>query len=90
MYGVPFENPTDHWVHQPTSEGPTDTEHFFTDDKGKSVSKKPPGRTHQRDVESVATVALLDIRATGAEVGGWTKGRCCGADAMIAMWVTYR
>ena len=51
MYGVPSENPTDHWVHQPTSEGPTDTEHFFTDDKGKRVSKKPAGRTHQRDVE---------------------------------------
>ena len=29
MYGVPSENPTDHWVHQPTSEGPTDSEHFF-------------------------------------------------------------
>ena len=23
MYGVPSENPRDHWVHQPTSEGPT-------------------------------------------------------------------
>ena len=34
MYGVPSENPTEHWVHQPTSEGHTDTEHFLTDEKG--------------------------------------------------------
>ena len=34
MYGVPSENPTDHWVHQPTSEGPTDTEHFLPTIKG--------------------------------------------------------
>ena len=59
MYGVPSENPTDHWVHQPPSEGPTDTEHSFTDDKGKRVSKKLPGRTHQRDVESVATAVPM-------------------------------
>ena len=62
MYGVPSENPTDHWVHQPTSEGPTDSEHFFTDEKGKRVSKKPAGRSHQRDVESVAT-AVTKISA---------------------------
>ena len=39
-----------------------DTEHSSTDDKGKRVSKKPPGRTHQRDVESVAT-AVTEISA---------------------------
>ena len=58
MYGVPSENPTDHWVHQPTSEA----EHFFTGEKGKRVSKKPAGRSHQRDVESVAT-AVTKISA---------------------------
>ena len=56
MYGVPSESPTEHWVNQPTSEGPTDTEHFITDDSGKRVSKKPPGRNHQRDRETTISV----------------------------------
>lgn len=56
MYGVPSELPTEHWVNQPTSEGPTDTEHFITDESGKRVSKKPPGRNHQRDRETTDSV----------------------------------
>ena len=35
---------------------------FFTDEEGKRVSKKPAGRSHQRDVESVAT-AVTEISA---------------------------
>ena len=36
-------------------------------------------------------VALLGLRATEAgSKGAWTKGRCCGAKAMIAMWLAYR
>jgi hypothetical protein len=52
VWGVPSESPTEHWVNQPTSEGPTDTETFITDKNGKRISKKPPGRSHQRERES--------------------------------------
>ena len=52
LYGLPSERPTEHWVSQPTSEGPTDTENFITDDNGKRVFKKPPGRVVQRARET--------------------------------------
>lgn len=42
MYGTPSENPTEHWVNQPSSNGPTDVEHYV-DDKGLRSSKNPPG-----------------------------------------------
>lgn len=52
IYGLPSDSPTEHWVNQPISEGPTDTDHFITDNQGKRVSKKPPGRSLQRHRES--------------------------------------
>ena len=57
IWGVPSESPTEHWVNQPSSEGPTDTENFITDDNGKRVSKKPPGRNHQREREATDSTA---------------------------------
>lgn len=63
MYGVPSENPTEHWVNQPTSSGPTDVEHYYTDEAGKRMSKKPPGRNVQRDREnneSITTKTTTD------------------------------
>lgn len=42
MYGAPSENPTEHWVHQPTSKGPTNVEQYV-DGNGLKSSKKPPG-----------------------------------------------
>ena len=49
MYGVPSENPTEPWVNQPISDGPTDVDTYFTDEKGMKSSKRPPGRTNQRE-----------------------------------------
>lgn len=57
LWGVPSESPTEHWVNQPTSDGPTDTESFITDENGKRMSKKPPGRNHQRDREATDSMA---------------------------------
>lgn len=42
MYGTPPENPIEHWVIRPSSNGPTDVEHYV-DDKGPRSSKNPPG-----------------------------------------------
>lgn len=56
MYGTPSENPTTHWVNQPTSSGPTDVDHYYTDEAGKRVSKKPPGRNVQRQREQTDTI----------------------------------
>lgn len=58
MFGVPSENPSEHWVNMPISNGPTEVEHYFTDTKGNKSSKRPPGRTNQREkvtMESVVT-----------------------------------
>lgn len=52
LWGIPFESPTEYWANQPASEGPTDTENFITDDNGKRMSKKPPGRNYQRAREA--------------------------------------
>ena len=49
MFGVPSENPTEHWVNQPASSGPTDVENYYTDEKGLCSSKKLPGRHCQRE-----------------------------------------
>ena len=49
MYGVPSDNPTNHWVHQTITDGPSDEPHYFTDESGKRVTKKPFGRVLQRD-----------------------------------------
>jgi hypothetical protein len=43
------ENPTEHWVNQPFSDGFTDVDTYFTDEKGMKSSKRPPGRTNQRE-----------------------------------------
>ena len=43
MYGTPSENPTEHWVNQPCSNGPTNAGHYV-DDNGMKSSKNPPGR----------------------------------------------
>jgi hypothetical protein len=56
MYGAPSENPTDHWVNQPISAGPTDVETYFTDEKGTKSSRRPPGRTNQREKVSMESV----------------------------------
>jgi hypothetical protein len=69
MYGVPSENPSEHWVNMPISNGPTEVEHYFTDSKGNKSSKRPPGRTNQREkvtMESIVTKqksSELSIRA---------------------------
>jgi hypothetical protein len=55
-YGSPSENPTTHWINQPTSSGPTDVEHYYTDEAGKRVFKKPPGRNVQRQREHTDTI----------------------------------
>ena len=49
LYGVPSENPTTHWVTMPISNGPTDVPHYITDKNGIKASKRPPGRTNQRE-----------------------------------------
>ena len=43
VFGVPSENPTEHWVNQPSKNGPTDVEHYV-DDNGMRSSKNPPDR----------------------------------------------
>jgi hypothetical protein len=43
MFGTPAESPTEHWVNQQSSHGPTDVEHYFTDEKGSRRNKNPPG-----------------------------------------------
>jgi hypothetical protein len=69
MYGVPSENPTEHWVNMPFSNGPTEVEHYYTDSKGNKSSKRPPGRTNQREkviMDSIVTKqksSELTIRA---------------------------
>jgi hypothetical protein len=66
MYGVPSENPTEHWVNMPVSNGPTEVEHYYTDSKGNKSSK---GRTNQREkvtMDSIVTKqksSELTIRA---------------------------
>ena len=55
-YGTPSENPTTHWINQPPSSGPTDVEHYYTDEAGKRVFKKPPGRNVQRQREHTDTI----------------------------------
>jgi hypothetical protein len=42
MYGISSANPTEHWVNQPLSNGPTDFEDYV-DDKGVRGTKNPPG-----------------------------------------------
>jgi hypothetical protein len=56
MYGVPSENPTEHWVNQPISDGPTDVDTYFPDEKGMKSSKRRPGRTNQREKVSMESV----------------------------------
>jgi hypothetical protein len=69
MNGVPSENPTEHWVNMPVSNGPTEVEHYYTDSKGNKSSKRPPGRTNQREkvtMDSIVTKqksSELTIRA---------------------------
>jgi hypothetical protein len=63
MYGLPSEKPTEYWVHQPVSDGPTDVESYYTDPQGKRKIKKPPGRINQRatsDMIGSATKTLVD------------------------------
>lgn len=49
MYGVPSENPTEHW-NIPISNGPTDAApHYYTDANGVRSSKCPPRRTVQEE-----------------------------------------
>jgi hypothetical protein len=31
MYRLPSEKPTEYWVHQPVSDGPTDVESYYTE-----------------------------------------------------------
>jgi hypothetical protein len=49
MYGPASENPTEYWVTQPPSEGPTEVDTYYTDEKGQRGSKRPPGRNSQRE-----------------------------------------
>jgi hypothetical protein len=63
MYGVRSENPTEHWVNQPTSSGPTDVEHYYTDEAGKKMSTKPPGRNVQRDRENTESIVTKTAAA---------------------------
>ena len=63
MYGTPSEKPSEFWAHQPVSNGPTDVESYYTDDKGKRKIKKPHGRVMQRDKadkENSATKTAVD------------------------------
>jgi hypothetical protein len=67
MYEVPSENPTEHWVNQPISEGPTDMD---TDEKGVKSSKRPPGTMNQREkvtVESVQSKQSSDSNTLRAQ-----------------------
>ncbi len=49
MYGVSSEKPTEHWVNQPISDGPTESDNYVTDENGLKSSRRPPGRTSQRE-----------------------------------------
>jgi hypothetical protein len=63
MYGLPSDKPTEYWVHQPVSDGPTDVESYYTDPKGNRKIKKPHGRTTQRansDMVGTATKTTVD------------------------------
>jgi hypothetical protein len=70
MYGVSSEHPTEHWVNQPMSDGPTEVEHYFTDNKGNKSSRRPPGRTNQREkvtMESVVSKQNSDTNTLRAQ-----------------------
>jgi hypothetical protein len=74
MYGVPSENPTEHWVNMPVSNGPTEVEHYYTDSKGNKSSKRPPGRTNQREKVTMDSIV--------------TKQKSC--ELTIRAWVRVR
>jgi hypothetical protein len=66
IYGVPSENLTEHWVNQPISDGPTDVDTYFTDEKGMKSSKRRPGRTNQREKASMESVQSKQSSDTNA------------------------
>lgn len=69
MYGISSEHPTEHWVNQTLSDGPTNIENFFSDDKQPKSSLRPPGRSNQREkvtTESVNNKQISDANALRA------------------------
>ena len=56
MYGVSSDHPTEYWVNQPNSSGPTVSDNYVFDDKGSKVSKRPGGRTVQREKATMESV----------------------------------
>jgi hypothetical protein len=64
LYGPSSENPTEYWVTQPPSEGPTEVDTYYTDEKGQRGTKRPPGRNSQREkVVEEKSVSKLTIEA---------------------------
>ena len=66
MFGLPSENPTDLWVNQPISSGPS-TRNLMDEEKG---TKKPAGRNVQREkysFESVSTKLSVDNNTMRAQ-----------------------
>jgi hypothetical protein len=64
LYGPLSENPTEYWVTQPPSEGPTEVDTYYTDEKGQRGTKRPPGRNSQREkVVEEKSVSKLTIEA---------------------------
>jgi hypothetical protein len=64
------EHPTEHWVNQPMSNGPTEVKHYFTDNKENKSSRRPPGRTNQWEkgtLESVASKQNSDTNTLRAQ-----------------------
>ena len=55
MYGVSSKKLTEHWVNQPISDGPTEVDHYVTDETGLRSSRRPPGRTSQREKVTMET-----------------------------------
>jgi hypothetical protein len=52
------------------SDGPTEVEHYFTDNKGNKSSRRPPGRTNQREkvtMESVVSKQNSDTNTLRAQ-----------------------
>ena len=66
MYGVSSDNPTEHWVNQPNSSGPTVSDTYIFDDKGSKVSKRPGGRTVQREKATMESVVAKQSSDTNS------------------------
>ena len=64
MYGVSSDHPTEHWVNQPNSSGPTVSDNYVFDDKGSKFSKRPPGRTVQRGKATMESVVAKQTSDT--------------------------